>query len=38
MLEPSLLENYCLLGDLEAQIETFVDHYNLADIMGPSTT
>ena len=23
-----LLENYFLPGDLEAQIETFVDHYN----------
>ncbi|KHA51359.1 Mobile element protein [Sulfitobacter geojensis] len=23
-----LLENYFLLGDLEAQIEAFVDHYN----------
>ena len=23
-----LLENYCLPGDLEAQINAFVDHYN----------
>jgi hypothetical protein len=23
-----LLENYFLLGDLEAQIEAFIDHYN----------
>lgn len=23
-----LLENYCLPGDLEAQIEAFVEHYN----------
>jgi len=23
-----LLENYCLPGDLERQIESFVEHYN----------
>ena len=26
--EPHLLENYYLPGDLEARIDTFVDHYN----------
>lgn len=27
-----LLENYFLPGDLEARIETFVDHYTISDI------